>query len=209
VSRAVSGANRHQPWHAVLAVAGALLAGSAVAACGIPSGAPEVLSKSGPLFSPIPPTTLPQVGVQVDVYLLDACQVLRPVPRTVGVHSNNLATVLAALVAGPSANEPLTTAIPVGTSVLSADAQDNTATVDLSSAFGLVGGSSRVQAVEQVVWTVETWLKHPEVQVAFEIEGVPVAVPTQVPGTYQATVSVANYPLAPTSAQMGCEQGSS
>ena len=184
-------ARRHLLVAAVVAAAGLT-----ATACGVPVGPPVALSKSNApgLFSPTVPTTIP-VGVQVQVFLLDTSLVPTPVTRYVGVHAG-LTSVLAALVAGPSTTESDTTAIPVGTTIESVQIQNTTVTVNLSAAFALVSGQSQVQAVEQVVYTVATWLKRPSTGVLFEVDGLPTPVPTITPGSFVSDpVTVANYPL--------------
>ena len=116
-----------------------------------------------------------------------------------GVHAASLTVFLDVLVAGPSLNEALsgvTTAIPGGTRVLSVGGPaNNVVTVNFSSDFA-VSGSAQVEAVAQVVYTIDDSPppKPAPTGVLFEIEGAPIPVPTGSGSETTTPVTVLNYP---------------
>jgi spore germination protein GerM len=105
---------------------------------------------------------------------------LVPVYREAEAGTDSAMAVVEALLAGPTSGEitgtpAISTAIPEGTEVLSADISDGLATVDLSGEYDDGGGSFGMFArLAQVVYTLT---RLPDVdEVAFEIEGEMVAV---------------------------------
>jgi germination protein M len=142
---------------------GGLLAGSLVAAlagCGLPS-ASTPHQPAGPVpFSLLAPTlpartATPVPGPAVRIYLVRRNHLVPATRHAVG--DNLPADALRLLLAGPTAREAAsgkTTDIPAGTRLVSLDLRGSIATVDVSSPFGNVGGSSQVLAVAQIVWTL-------------------------------------------------------
>jgi germination protein M len=105
---------------------------------------------------------------------------LVPVYREAEAGTDSAMAVVEALLAGPTSGEitgtpAISTAIPEGTEVLSADISDGLATVDLSGEYDDGGGSFGMFArLAQVVYTLT---RLPDVdEVAFAIEGEMVAV---------------------------------
>jgi len=177
----------------------AIALASLTTACGVPSsGGPHAIARSGVPFgllsnkkepvqekiSPAHPTA------PVSIYLLDQGH-LAPVAREVHFPAPlpSLASeALNALLAGPTlaeAENGYQTAISTGTRLLSVSIAGGVATVNFSSAFGLIVGTDQIPAVAQVVYTV-TGI--PGISsVVFQISGQPIAVP--VPGTSGAQVN--------------------
>jgi len=86
--------------------------------------------------------------------------------------------ILASLFDGvtePEVRANLRTSIPPGTRVISVSAEEPLLRVDLSGEFAAVGGEEEVLAVSQIVLTA-TSIEGIE-SVAFELDGVPTAVP--------------------------------
>jgi hypothetical protein len=170
-------------------------------ACGVPVDArPTALARNGipfglldPTGPPTTSTTVPSpVGVPVQIFLIGPAGRLVAVARDVPVSAPDLASVLGALVLGPTdveAASGLQTARSPQTTILGANIVGHTATVNLSGTFGQLVGPPQIQAVAQIVFTVCTL---PGVTgVTFELSGLPVEVPVangaQVPvaGTSQ------------------------
>jgi spore germination protein GerM len=183
----------------ILSLSIAVVLAILVSACGVPSsGGPQTIAPSGVPFgllsnkkepvqervSPAHPTA------PVSIYLLDQGH-LAPVAREVHFPAPlpTLATeALDALLAGPTlaeAENGYQTAISTGTRLLSVSVTAGVATVNFSSAFGMIVGADQIPAVAQVVYTI-TGI--PGISsVAFQISGQPIAVP--VPGTAGAQVN--------------------
>jgi hypothetical protein len=167
-------------------VLGALAVGAA--ACGVPvDSQPAALSRSGVpfgLLSPSAPPTTATTGpspieVPVQIFLIGTNGHLVPVARDVPVLAPDLATVLEALVVGPTdaeaSAEGLQSAVPPRTSVLGASITGGVATVNLGGNFGQLVGTQQIQAVAQVVFTCSSI---PGVTgVTFELGGLPIEVP--------------------------------
>lgn len=178
-----------------------VLAALGLGACGVPVDArPTALARNGipfGLLDPVPPpttsTTAPSpVGVPVQIFLIGPAGHLVAVARDVPVSAPDLASVLGALVFGPTdveAASGLQTALSQQTTILGANIDGHIATVNLGGTFGQLVGPPQIQAVAQIVFTVCTL---PGVTgVTFELSGLPVEVPVasgaQVPvaGTSQ------------------------
>lgn len=100
------------------------------------------------------------------------------------------AVVSAVIDPDPRAMAGLTTAIPVGTTLLSLTRADNVVTVDLSEALGNVVGLTRQQAVGQIVMSVTDL---PGVDtVRFKVEGRDVTVSSPVSGD-QSSVGACDF----------------
>ena len=181
--------------------------GAATAACGVPvDSRPAPLSKHGiPLgvLDPGPPptaTTAPSpIEVPVQIYLIGPGGHLAPVARDVPVSAPDLATVIEALVAGPTDTETaagLQSAVPPQTTVLGATIANGIATVDLGGTFAQLVLTQEIEAVAQVVFTSSAL---PGVTgVAFELGGLPVEVPV-ASGAEVAVASTAQFAsFAPT-----------
>ncbi len=165
----------------------AALAFLALAGCGLPAEqGPVAIPRSQVpfhLLSPVAGTTTtaaPRVVVHVPLYFLTPAGTLGPVGRDVPF-PDSLAVILDALLDGPDRTESgagLTTALPAQARVLSAaQTGPNTVTVNLSSPFGQISGPAQVQAVAQVVATVNAHFYPASTGVLFQIDGHPVAVP--------------------------------
>ncbi|MGD0379342.1 MAG: GerMN domain-containing protein [Acidimicrobiales bacterium] len=166
-------------------VACGVLAG--LAGCGVPvDREPAALSRHGIPFNLLaptqstttPPTTPSPIEVPVQIFLLGPTGHLVSVSRDVSVSPPDLATVLRALLAGPTDTESaagLQSALTTQTTVLGANIAGGTATVNLGGTFGQLVGPPQIQAVAQVVFTASAL---PGVTgVTFELSGQPVEVP--------------------------------
>jgi hypothetical protein len=164
---------------------GAVVLATGVAACGVPvdkqpsalSGVPFGLLQ--PNSSPTTATTAPSpVEVPVQIFLIGPTGHLASVARDVSVSAPDLATVLQALMAGPTDAESgtgLQSALTTQTTVLGAGITGGVATVNLGGTFGQLVGPPEIQAVAQVVFTASAL---PGVTgVTFELSGQPVEVP--------------------------------
>jgi hypothetical protein len=166
-----------------------------LAGCGVPvDSQPTALSRSHIPFDLLAPTqstttvtTAPSpIEVPVQIFLIGPTGHLVAVARDVSVSPPDLATVLRALVAGPTdpeSAEGLQSAVTAQTTVLGANIAGGIATVNLGGTFGQLVGPPQIQAVAQVVFTASAL---PGVTgVTFELMGqsvqVPVASGAQVP----------------------------
>jgi Sporulation and spore germination len=155
--------------------------------CGVPvDRQPSALSRNqipfdllAPTQSTAPATTAPSpIEVPVRIFLIGPTGRLVAVTRNVSVSPPDLATVLRALVAGPTDMESaagLQSALTTQTTVLGANIAGGVATVNLGGTFGQLVGPPEIQAVAQVVFTASA---QPGVTgVTFELNGLPVEVP--------------------------------
>lgn len=186
----------------VVAVAAAALAG-----CGVPVDThPTALSRSNipfGLLNPAPPATTTTmapsaVEVPVQIYLIGPSGHLVTVARDVPVKAPDLASVLGALVLGPTDVEEeagLQSALSDQTQVLGATVVGNIATVNLGGTFGALVGPPQIQAVAQIVFTASAL---PGVAgVSFELSGIPIEVPV-ASGAQVPVASTAQFaPYAP------------
>jgi spore germination protein GerM len=167
------------------AAAALAVAALGACACGIPVDAqPTALAPDRVPFgllnptSPTTTTTTPAVEVPVEIYLIGPTGHLVPVGRDVAVSAPDLATVLGALVLGPTDAEAaagLQSALSSGTTILGASIAGGIATVNLGGSFGDLVGPPQIDAVAQVVFTASGL---PGVRgVTFELSGSPVEVP--------------------------------
>jgi spore germination protein GerM len=158
-----------------------------LAGCGVPvDNQPAALSRHGIPFDLLAPTqstttstsVASPIAVPVRIYLIGPTGHVVPVSRTVSVSPADLATVVRALVAGPTDPESragLQSAVPSQTTVLGANIAGGTATVNLGGTFGQIVGPPEIQAVAQVVFTASAL---PGVTgVTFELAGQAVEVP--------------------------------
>lgn len=145
---------------------------AALAACGFSSD-------SGP--RPIDLDQVPEAsttvaaaaGPEVELWFVDGAAL---VPLRAVVRDRAPGTVVEALIGrGVDFGEGLRSAIPPATVVLGAVIEDGVATVDLSSAFTLVGGGEEILAVGQIVLTLAS-LEGVE-GVRLLIDGTPVNAP--------------------------------
>jgi hypothetical protein len=184
-----------RPRH-VLLLGLALTATVALAGCGIPvDRSPSALPRKGVpfgLLQPSPPSSTTTsvaspVESPVHIFLLASSGHLVAVTRQVPTASESLATVLGALVKGPTNTEAATglaSDVPSATVVLGADiGTDEVATVNLGGTFGQLVGQAQIVAVAQIVFTAAAL---PGVSgVSFELAGkaadVPVANGALVP----------------------------
>jgi spore germination protein GerM len=178
-----------------------------VAGCGVPVDTqPSALSRNGIPFDLLQPTpssttatTTPSpIEVPVKIFLIAANGHLVPVARDVAVSAPDLATVLGALVAGPTDAESaagLQSALTTQTTVLGATIAGHVATVNLGGTFGQLVGPPEIQAVAQVVFTASAL---PGVTgVTFELSGLPVEVPVASGALVPLAVPAQFAPLAP------------
>ncbi len=193
----------------VVAALAALSAG-----CGVPvSQSPTALGHLPPgLANASTTTTIPQGGQPASVYFVSSGnpQTMLPVARTVPLKAG-LDTVLAYLLQGPSqveATNGVTTALTPEVQVLSAPwgrsgPAVTLATINLNAAFGQISGPEQVLAVSQLVYTTAAFLSAspvplPTVQVEFEINQQPIAVPLASGAFVSRPVTVVDYAsLAP------------
>jgi spore germination protein GerM len=190
------------------ALAAALILAAAVAACGIPTGAPKRVPASqvpAELLSPggsATTTTIASGGVPFSIYLFNAQTSLQAYPRFLNVHAAGLTAILEYLVTGPSAIEitsGVTTFIPGDTRVLSVSAPvNNVITVDFSDGLRRVTGAAQVQAVEQIVYTIDSVSIPQTTGILFQIGGLPISVPKGNGTETDGPVSAGDYPNATT-----------
>lgn len=165
-----------------------VLALAVAAGCGVPvDQSPTALPRQGVPFGLLDQsgasttTTAPgpsPVEVTVQIFLLSPDGHLVTVTRDVPFPAP-ITTVLTALVDGPTdaeAANSLQSAVPAQTTVLSAVVVNGVATVDLGGTFAQLVGQTEIDAVAQVVFTATALAG--VTQVAFELNGQPVAVPT-------------------------------
>jgi hypothetical protein len=194
-----------KPLSVLAAVVGVLVL---LGGCGVPvDRAPSALPRAGVPFDLLRPstpstttTTTPSpVEVSVQIFLVGASGHLVGVTREVPAAQESLAVVLDALVAGPTDAETaagLESAVPAQTKVLGGTTETGgIATVNLGGTFGQLVGQPQIEAVAQVVFTVNTL---PGVTgVTFQLSGraveVPIASGAQVPMATPAQFA----PLAP------------
>jgi Sporulation and spore germination len=171
-----------------LALTALLVAGFiSLAGCGVPvDKQPSALSRHGipfDLLQPNPSTTTATTApspleVPIQIFLIGPTGHLASVTRDVSGSTPDLATVLEALVAGPTDAESargLQSALTTQTTVLAATIAGGVATVNLGGTFGQLVGPPEIQAVAQVVFTASAL---PGVTgVTFELSGQPVEVP--------------------------------
>jgi len=184
-----------------------LVVGLAAAGCAIPTQqGPSTISPSHVPFGLLSPdlpttsTTQPRLTtlVQVKVYLFAANQQLQAVQRVVDTPAP-LASVITALLAGPTASESalgLSTAIPNNVGVISAMTQGNLVTVNFTSAFGQISGTSTELAVSQVVATVAAQ-NGLATGVVFEIDGARSSVPIASGATVAGPVYLLQFVASP------------
>ena len=168
---------------ATAAVAGLALC----AACGVPvDSGPTALPKRGIPFGLLAPsgatststTTPAPVEVTVQIFLLSSSGHLAPVARDVSFPAP-LTAILGALVDGPTDTEAaagLQSAVPTGTTVVSATVAGGVATVNLAGTFAQLVGQAQIDAVAQIVFTATALAG--VTAVSFQLAGQPVAVPT-------------------------------
>jgi hypothetical protein len=126
------------------------------AGCGV-QGDDGTSSTATPATTATPGTTVAQDTMKVSVYYSrdeKICPVLRLVPTS----DDALAAAVAALLAGPTADETasgVASSIPEGTTLLGLEIKDGVATVDLSAEFASGGGSlSTMMRLAEVVFTL-------------------------------------------------------
>lgn len=164
---------------AAAVVVGALVAGVALAACGV---SPE------PKANRIPPEDVPfglldddatttsvAAGRTASVFLVTKDRLV-PVDRSIGEDAG-LGEILEQVTAGPSEVEQslgITTAVPAGT-IKSVEVNRGVAEVDLAASFGDIRSRDQLLALGQVVYTLT---EQPGVGgVRFSVEGKAVSVP--------------------------------
>jgi spore germination protein GerM len=178
-------------------------------ACGIPTSAPKAIPSAQVPFQLISPspsggtTTSIPGGVPASIYLFNAQGSLTAYPRVLALHAT-LADLIDLLLAGPSTGESqqaVTSAVPVGTEILSVSSvTNNVVTVNFSDAFRLAVGAAPVNAVQQVVYTIDKSPlvnASPPVGVLFEVDGRPIEVPLQNGVETSTPVTSADYPITP------------
>ena len=181
-----------------------------LASCGVPiDKQPAALSRQGIPFNLLEPTspttsatTTPSpIEAPVQIFLIASNGHLVPVVRDVPFAAPDPATVLGALVGGPTvveAGEGLQSALPAQTVILGANISGGVATVNLGGTFGQLVGTPQIQAVAQLVFTASS-VPGVTTGVTFELSGLPVEVPVasgaQVPvanrGQFTALAPVA------------------
>jgi len=178
-----------------------------LAACGVPVDTqPAALARNRipfGLLDPSAPTTTATtepspIEVPVQIFLIGPTGHVEPVARDVPVSAPDLATVLGALVIGPTDAEAaagLQSALSPQTTVLGATIAGGIATVNLGGTFGQLVGPPQIQAVAQIVFTASSL---PGVTgVAFELSGAAVAVPVASGAQVPLATTAQFAPLAP------------
>jgi len=176
----------------------------ALSACGISTtgGARAISHAQLPKGPQVVPTTAPSVCrpgcATVTIVFLDSTNNLAPVAvqRLLPPQSDQLSTIVRALLSGPAQAEQLrglTSQIPTSTELLNTPNPlkgSNQVTVDLSRDF--IAGNSLLQEqeVEQVVYTIACAVT-PTTGVQFEVEGNPQPVPIASGTTVNGPVSAA------------------
>jgi hypothetical protein len=175
------------------------------AGCGVPvDRSPSALPRRGIPFGLLRPsaqstttTSAPSpVAVSIRIFLVGSSGRLVGVSREVPAAQETLATVLGALVEGPTNDEAaagLGSAVPPQTVVLGAAVgAGGLATVNLGGTFGQLVGQAQIEAVAQIVFTAADVFG--VTGVTFELAGrsvnvpvasgaeVPIAAPTQFAG---------------------------
>jgi hypothetical protein len=194
----VSRRGRNAALFAAAAVALTVLGG-----CGVPvDRGPTALARSAVPFALLAPSKEPTtsttlvspVEVPIKIFLVGTSGSLVAVDRAVPAPQESLATVLNALVDGPTQAEAaagLLSAIPPQTTVLGASITTaGLATVDMGGTFGQLVGQAQIEAVAQVVFTATSLSGVNVTGVAFQLAGqaieVPVASGAQVPEANQS-----------------------
>lgn len=206
MTRAARRTARTRTRRRVAVLGAALVAVTGLTACGVPTGPPRAISPDQVPFaltSPNPPETTTSIvpsAVPFYIYLFTSIGTLTQYPRFLNVKVAGLTAILETLITGPSvleAQSGVTTSIPADTRVLSVSPPvGRVVTVNFSDALLRVTGSSQVQAVEQIVFTIDS--AQPSTAVQFEINGFAIEVP-KGDGTETANpVTVADYPAATT-----------
>ena len=198
---------RHPRTTVRLGAAAAAVAAVALAGCGVPvDPQPTALSPAKIPFDLLAPsapattaTSAPSpVEVPVQIYLIGPTGHLVPVARDVPVSAPDLATVLGALVLGPTdaeAADGLQSALSTQTTILGATIAGGVATVNMGATFGELVGPPQIEAVAQVVFTASGL---PGVtSVAFELSGEPVDVPVASGAQVPLASTTQFAPLAP------------
>jgi len=161
-------------------------------ACGIPIDAePEILTIE--IEDPpdiVEPT--PEDLASVSLYLVredELVLVTRNLPAP-----TDLSDVVESLLDGvtdPEARADLRTSIPAGTEVIGMEISGEVLTLDLDREFTAVGGEQEILAIAQIVLTATS--VEGVGMVAFEIEGVPTAVPVASGALSETAVSSDDY----------------
>jgi spore germination protein GerM len=176
----------------------ALVAGLALTACGVPTdSSPRSLSPRDVPFLAAEPvtttTTFSSSPTTLATMYLVAADHLVPVERLIPTPPT-VEKVVRRLLTGPSDTEVrngLRTAVPAGTSILSAPVASGIVTIDLSGAFVRGTGPEQIIALAQLVFTA-TALPG-VVGVRFTLEGKPTDVPAGDGTLTKAPLGRANF----------------
>jgi spore germination protein GerM len=130
------------------------------AGCGVPvGGSPERIAPSSVPYGLLAPSStappLADTGRAVPIFLVDGDRLVAVTRHVTG--TNVPARTLSTLLLGPTPPEiahGYRSAIPSHTRLISLDVVGKVATVDLTAAFGALGGSDQVLAVAQIVFTL-------------------------------------------------------
>jgi spore germination protein GerM len=180
-----------------LAVIGTLVALTA-GGCGLPpSGTvtrvdPTTVPYQLLESSPPNPTNQDSGGRPVRIYLVAGDRLVSAKRQVFG--NNVPSAAVRSLFLGPSPLETrrgLTSDVPAQTHLISLDVRGATATLDLTSAFGTVGGTAQVLAVAQIVYTVTSTRDIKSVRIS--INGKPVEVPNGTGSLSSAPRSRSDY----------------
>lgn len=163
-------------------------------ACGVPDQAAPVQISGVNL--PAPPSTVagssPQPGRRVRVYFVANSDTLIPVVRS--DPAGDLAAAVRDLLAGPSRQEVaagITSAVPSGTRLRSAQLADGTATLDFTEPLTSVTGHEEMLAFAEIVTTAGA---APGVdRVVIDVAGQPVNAPEPNGTLAQGPVTAADY----------------
>lgn len=176
------------------------LVGLALAACGVPTDrVPQSLSQRDVPFNLLASdvvttsTTVSSSPTALATIYLVAADRLQPVDRLVPTPPT-VEKVVRRLLSGPSdaeARRGLRTAVPAGTTILSAPVASAIATIDLSGAFVRGTGPEQIIALAQIVFTATSLPG--VVGVRFTLEGRPTEVPAGDGTLTQAPLGRANF----------------
>jgi spore germination protein GerM len=131
-------------------------------------------------------------GRSVRIFLVSNDRLVAATRQVVG--TNVPSAALRSLFLGPTSLETkhgITSDVPAETHLISLDVDGTTARLDLTQAFGTVGGTAQVLAVAQIVYTVTSTQDIQFVRIS--IDGKPVEVPNATGSLSSAVRSRSDY----------------
>ena len=134
------------------------------------------------------PTSAPSSPATVDVYLVEQGRLVRHAQPGAG---DDGLSALRSLLSAAAPQGTRRTAVPAGTSLLSASADGDLVVLDLSGEFGEVRGRDQLLAVAQVVWTVTE--RPPLRRVRLTVEGRELPLPVDTGAAASGPVTRDDY----------------